>query len=95
MLRRTSHLFLMPVPHQCVIIHGRIRSVGFDMLKQRGNWQATGTEPAQLGTEFDSIFTHEVEDISELLVEKSEMTESDARKFISTAFQVWKMTHWY
>lgn len=66
----------------------RIRSVGFDMLKQRGNWQATGTEPAHLGMEFDSIFTHEVEEIAGMFVRKSGTPENEARKFLSTAFQV-------
>ena len=67
----------------------RVRSVGFDMLKQRGSWQAAGTEPTQIGMEFDSLFTHEVEETVEILARKSEISENEARKFLSTAFQVW------
>lgn len=58
------------------------------MLKQRGNWQATGTAPAHLAMEFDSIFTHEVEEMSGLLVKKSELQENEARQYLSTVFQV-------
>ena len=66
----------------------RLKSVGFDMLKQRGKWQAAGIKPVELGLEFDSMFTHEIEDMSEILVRKSEMTEVQARQFLSTTFQV-------
>lgn len=58
------------------------------MLKQRGKWQAAGIKPVELGLEFDSIFTHEIEDMSEIFVRKSEMTEAEARQLLSATFQV-------
>ena len=64
----------------------RLKSVGLDMLKQRGSWQATGTKP--LGSEFDSMFGHEIEDMSEVLVKNSAMSSSKARQFLSQTFQV-------
>ncbi len=66
----------------------RLRSVGFDMLKQRGSWQATGVQPQDLGMEFNSMFTHEIEEASEVLVRKSGMAGPESRQLLSTAFQV-------
>lgn len=60
------------------------------MLKQRGNWQATGVEPAELGIEFDSMFNHEIERMSEVLVMKSKMGETDTRRILSSTFQVYR-----
>lgn len=58
------------------------------MLKQRGNWQAGGMKPQELGLEYDSMFTHEVEEVSEVLTRDCEMTESESRQLLSNAFQV-------
>lgn len=70
----------------CVIF--RLRSVGYDLLKQRGKWQATGMNPVDLGLEFASIFTHDVEDLSEALINDTDMPGSQVRKFLCNTFQV-------
>lgn len=59
------------------------------MLKQRGSWQATGVKPVDLGIEFDNMFTHEIEDFSEVLVKNTDMSSSEVRKFLSNTFQVY------
>ena len=65
-----------------------MRSVGLDMIKQRGKWQASGPQPEELGLEFDSLFTHEVEEVSESLEKELSMSSSEARQLLSTTFQV-------
>ena len=63
------------------------------MLKQKGSWQAAGVKPQELGMEFNSVFTHEVEEMSEILVEKTKMTESESRQLVSNVFQVRSYVH--
>lgn len=58
------------------------------MLKQRGDWQASGMKPVDLGAEFANIFTHDIEDFSEVLKNNTDMTDSEVRKFLCTTFQV-------
>ncbi len=58
------------------------------MLKQRGSWQAAGVKPDELGLEFNSFFTHEIEEMSEKMVKKSAMTNDEARQFLNDSFQV-------
>ncbi len=58
------------------------------MLKQRGSWQATGVKPTDLGIEFANMFTHEIEDFSEVLVKSTDKSDKEVRKFLSNTFQV-------
>lgn len=66
----------------------RVKSVGYDMLKQRGGWQATGKTPFDMSLEFNNFFDHEVEDFSKSLMQSESMEEDKARQQACNNFQV-------
>ena len=65
------------------------------MLKQRGQWHASGPRPKDLGLEYDNLFNHEVEDMAEMMTSESTMTSSEARHLLSSAFQVMSGIHYH
>ena len=69
----------------------RLRSVGLDVLKQRGQWQVGREQPSDLGLEFDDLFNHEVEEKAEEITRETSMTNSEARLLLSKTFQVIRM----
>ena len=56
------------------------------MLKQRGGWQSTGRRPTDFSLELDNFFSHEVEDMIDLLKESS-LPEDKARRQLCSIFQ--------
>ncbi len=65
-----------------------MKSVGYDMLKQRGGWQAVGKTPSDRSLDFNNFFDHEVEDFSKSLVQSEGMEEDKARQLACEEFQV-------
>ena len=61
----------------------RVKSVSYDMLKQRGGWQSTGRRPTDFSLEFDNFFSHEVEDMIELLKESSLLEDKQGSSYAS------------
>ena len=45
-------------------------------------------KPFDLGTQFASMFTHDIEEFSEILVKNTDMSDNEVRKFLSNTFQV-------
>ena len=72
--------------HVIIFCVYRVKSVGYDMLKQRGGWQSTGRRPTDFSLEFDNFFSHEVEDMIDLL-EESSLPEDKARRQLCSIFQ--------
>ena len=64
----------------------RVKSVGYDMLKQRGGWQTAGRQPTDFSLEFDNFFAHEAEEMIECLKE-GELPEDKARQQLCSIFQ--------
>ena len=66
----------------------RLKSVGYDMLKQRGGWLAQGKKPTDSSLEFNNLFDHEVEHLAKGFQESLGMEEDSARQFVCKEFQV-------
>ncbi|XP_064402138.1 uncharacterized protein LOC135347932 isoform X1 [Halichondria panicea] len=65
----------------------RVKSVGYDMLKQRGGWQVLGKTPSDSSLDFNNLFDHEVEDLSKSLTDDVGMNEDKARLLACNEFQ--------
>ena len=65
----------------------RVKSAGYDMLKQRGAWQSAGRTHADFSSEFKEFFHHDVEDMLVCLKARS-MEEDRARQLLCNTFQV-------
>lgn len=63
----------------------RLKSTGYDMLKQGGKWQASGATHDDLTQEFMEFFDHDAFDIVD---EHCQGSENYAREILSNAFQV-------
>ena len=66
----------------------RLKSTSYDMVKQTGDWQCGGRTHDDHGTAFESLFFHEVEDLSAHLQTKTGMEEDSAKEFLCQLFQV-------
>lgn len=69
----------------------RIKSAGYDMLKQRGAWQSAGKMKTHkdLGLEFQDFFDHDAENTLEYLMGKSSsLAEEVVRRLLCEAFQI-------
>ncbi len=73
----------------CFVWFPRLRSAGLDVLKQHGQWQASGQRPDEIGREYDDLFNHEVEEMANMLsMSNTHMDNSQARQLLGTTFQV-------
>ena len=66
----------------------RLKSTSYDMMKQRGDWQCGGRTHDDHSTAFESVFLHEVEELSKHLQDTADLEESPARELLCHLFQV-------